>query len=61
MFTPDLMAWEIPPVELSEQKEIGAGAFGLVLRTKWRGTVVAMKQLHRHLHHDEAGWYRLTG
>jgi hypothetical protein len=23
------------------------------LKTRWRGTVVAMKQLHRHLHHDE--------
>lgn len=49
----DLMAWEIPDEELSDRVEVGAGAFGVVMRTRWRGTVVAMKQLHRHLHHDE--------
>jgi serine/threonine protein kinase len=47
------MAWEIPDDELSERTEIGAGAFGVVMRTRWRGTIIAMKQLHRHLHHDE--------
>ena len=49
----DLMAWEIPDEELSDRVEVGAGAFGVVMRTRWRGTVIAMKQLHRHLHHDE--------
>ena len=53
VFTADLMAWEIPDEELQERHEIGAGAFGVVMRTRWRGTVIAMKQLHRHLHHDE--------
>ena len=53
MLTADLMAWEVPDEELAERTEIGAGAFGVVLKTRWRGTVVAMKQLHRHLHHDE--------
>lgn len=47
------MAWEIPDDELSERTEIGAGAFGVVMRTRWRGTIIAMKQLHRHLHHDD--------
>ena len=51
--TQDLMAWEIPDSELSERVEIGAGAFGIVMKTRWRGTIIAMKQLHRHLHHDE--------
>jgi serine/threonine protein kinase len=49
----DLMAWEIPDEEMSDRVEVGAGAFGVVMRTRWRGTVIAMKQLHRHLHHDE--------
>jgi len=49
----DLMAWEIPDEELTDRVEVGAGAFGVVMRTRWRGTVIAMKQLHRHLHHDE--------
>lgn len=53
VLTADLMAWEVPDEELAERTEIGAGAFGVVLKTRWRGTVVAMKQLHRHLHHDE--------
>ena len=53
VFTADLMAWEIPDEELVDRREVGAGAFGVVMRTRWRGTVVAMKQLHRHLHHDE--------
>lgn len=53
VLTPELMAWEIPDDELSERTEIGAGAFGVVMRTRWRGTIIAMKQLHRHLHHDE--------
>ena len=48
-----MMAWEIPDDELTERTEIGAGAFGVVMKTRWRGTIVAMKQLHRHLHHDE--------
>jgi hypothetical protein len=47
------MAWEIPDEELTDRVEVGAGAFGVVMRTRWRGTVIAMKQLHRHLHHDE--------
>ena len=53
VLTADLMAWEIPVDELTERTEIGAGAFGVVIKTRWRGTIVAMKQLHRHLHHDE--------
>ena len=53
VLTAGLMAWEVPDEELAERTEIGAGAFGVVLKTRWRGTVVAMKQLHRHLHHDE--------
>lgn len=53
VLTADLMAWEIPDDELTERTEIGAGAFGVVMKTRWRGTIVAMKQLHRHLHHDE--------
>ena len=53
VMTQDLMAWEIPDSELTERCEVGAGAFGIVMKTRWRGTVVAMKQLHRHLHHDE--------
>ena len=53
VLTADLMAWEIPDEELVDRVEVGAGAFGVVMRTRWRGTVVAMKQLHRHLHHDE--------
>ena len=53
VLTADLMAWEIPDEELVDRVEVGAGAFGVVMRTRWRGTVIAMKQLHRHLHHDE--------
>lgn len=53
VMTQDLMAWEIAAEELKEPVEIGAGAFGIVMKTRWRGTVIAMKQLHRHLHHDE--------
>lgn len=53
VMTQEMMAWEIPFDELSEKSEIGAGAFGIVMKTRWRGTVVAMKQLHRHLHNDE--------
>jgi hypothetical protein len=53
ILTSDTMAWEIPDEELSDRVEVGAGAFGVVMRTRWRGTVIAMKQLHRHLHHDE--------
>ena len=53
ILTSDTMAWEIPDEELTDRVEVGAGAFGVVMRTRWRGTVIAMKQLHRHLHHDE--------
>lgn len=53
VMTADLIAWEIPDAELTERSEIGSGAFGVVMKTRWRGTVIAMKQLHRHLHHDE--------
>ena len=34
VFSPDMMAWEIQDEELSDRKEIGAGAFGMVMRTR---------------------------
>ena len=41
------------PTRSSKNATRSVRAFGVVMRTRWRGTVIAMKQLHRHLHHDE--------
>mmetsp|Transcript_596 Transcript_596/g.1914 ORF Transcript_596/g.1914 Transcript_596/m.1914 type:complete len:473 (-) Transcript_596:716-2134(-) len=37
--------WEINPVELTDIKTVGEGAFGTVKMSRWRGTMVAVKSL----------------
>jgi len=49
----DAMAWEIPEEEIVDKENIGSGAFGIVMKCKWRGTPVAIKQIHKHMAEDE--------
>jgi tRNA A-37 threonylcarbamoyl transferase component Bud32 len=49
----DSMAWEIPEDEIVDRENIGSGAFGIVMKCKWRGTPVAIKQIHKHMAQDE--------
>ena len=49
----DAMAWEIPEEEIVDKEKVGSGAFGIVMKCKWRGTPVAIKQIHKHMAEDE--------
>ena len=45
VITDDMMAWDVADEELFDRKEVGAGAFGVVLSAKWRGTVKGVCRL----------------
>ena len=36
-----------------DKEKVGSGAFGIVMKCKWRGTPVAIKQIHKHMAEDE--------
>jgi serine/threonine protein kinase len=42
---PKERSWEIDPSELTIEKEIGSGAYGIVYKGKWRGGDVAIKKM----------------
>jgi hypothetical protein len=41
----DFSGWLIPTKELTMEREIGRGAFGVVYKGQWRGIPVAVKQI----------------
>eukprot|EP00899_Mesostigma_viride_P001785 jgi/Mesvir1/11607/Mv00016-RA.1 len=47
--------WEIDPTELnlSQGVRIGRGAFGEIIKLKWRGTEVAVKKMLANIEHEE--------
>jgi len=51
--TTNVYEWEVPHSELTMEKKLGEGAYGVVYRGKWRGITVAIKEM-KDLDDEEA-------